>query len=327
MPLTIVAGACGFIGTNLCLSLLKEGRSVLGIDNFITGSRANLAHLQNFSQSSPGSFSFVEADVCQDWQTFLKSDHISQKIDLLFFLASPASPNRYLQFPLETAQVNTQGLLKALNFATYKSARLIFTSTSEIYGKPDRIPIPESYFGSVDPYALRACYQESKRMGESLVRIINDRHGGQHGIVRLFNIYGPYTHPEDDRVIPQFIRRAQMGQKLLVHGDGSQTRSFCHIEDLMAQLMFYANSSLQLPMNLGNNDEVSILQLAETVLEIFSLPKDHLEFVKPMAGEPVRRCPSLDFMEQSFSYKNQISLFQGLAKTLQSSLAIVDSPS
>lgn len=307
MNSVVITGAAGFIGSHLAESYLKDGFHVFGLDNFITGSRENAEYLL---KKYPDDFYFYENDITEAWPEL----HPTQ-LRYVFHLASPAAVKLYQKYPLETMRANSVGLQNALSFADQYQARLIFSSTSEIYGTPLSSPQKESDWGHVNSYGERSCYDESKRFGESLIFSYNKIYNCSHGIVRIFNTYGPRMHEDDDRVINSFVRQALNNEDLLVYGDGLQTRSFCYIEDLITGLKKYAQFELHKPMNLGSSEEVTILNLARMIIQV-SGSTSNIRFEKlPVDDPPVRR-PDLSAAKDLLNYAPSNSLQEGIKKML-----------
>jgi dTDP-glucose 4,6-dehydratase len=256
MSRVLVTGAAGFLGSFLCDRLLAEGHEVIGMDNQVSGQTANLK--QAFYHDR---FTYHEHDVTE----FI---HVSGELDVVMHLASLASPVFYRDYPIKTLKVGALGTHKTLGLAKEKDATYLFTSTSEVYGDPEVNPQPEDYRGNVDPYGPRSCYDESKRYGESLVRAYRDKHGLNVRVARIFNTYGPRMRLDDGRVIPNFMQQALTGQDLTVYGDGSQTRSFCYVSDMVDGLVALLESDIETPVNIGNSDERTIQELAEVVIDV-----------------------------------------------------------
>ena len=302
----LVTGAAGFLGSHLCEKLLKEGYFVVGVDNFCTGMSGNVDELQAIAQSissidKTGSswsknfrFVFINADVTNDWnwKNQIPGEWL-ENLKYIFHFASPASPPLYQKLAFETIKVNTIGLEKALYFAKDHGARLIFASTSEIYGDPLTSPQPESYWGNVNSFGPRSCYDESKRLGETLIFEFNKKFGSQHGLVRIFNTYGPRMNPTDGRVVINFLVQGLNGQNLTVHGDGKQSRCFCYVDDLIAGIWIYAQNNIHEPINIGSEFEFTILQLAQVIQNIFSDKNLKIEFVGRPTDDPQVRRPNL----------------------------------
>lgn len=309
MKSILITGSAGFIGTHLAEYYLKQNYRVYGLDNYLTGSKANTSHLQ---ATYPQLFHFFEQDVCDTWT--LSSVDI-QNLQYVFHLASPAAVKLYQKYPLETLQANSVGLEKALRFADQHKARLIFSSTSEIYGSPLSSPQKESDWGHVNSFGARSCYDEAKRFGEALIFSYNQQHQTSHGLVRIFNTYGPRMHQDDDRVINSFILHALKNEDLVVYGDGQQTRSFCYIDDLITGLTSYAESDFKTPINLGNDHEVKIIDLAKMILEI-TRSKSKIRFEALPQDDPLQRKPDLTFARKNIGFSPQVSLTDGLKRMI-----------
>jgi dTDP-glucose 4,6-dehydratase len=307
----LVTGAAGFLGSHLCDRLLSEGHGVIGMDNFITGRPENLVHLKNNDQ-----FSFIQHDVSE----FI--DVPEGGVDAVMHFASPASPNPnspfgYVNLPIQTMKAGGLGTLNSLGVARAYGARFLLASTSEIYGDPQVHPQPESYWGHVNPIGERSVYDEAKRFAEALTLAYHRYHGIDTRIVRIFNTYGPRMRLDDGRAVPNFIKQALSGQPLTIFGDGSQTRSFCYVDDLIEGIYRLLLSDEHLPVNLGNPDEISILGLAEMInrllnntAEVVLLPDKRGE------GDPQRRRPDISRAARILQWKPTIGLEEGLQKTL-----------
>src|ERR1700676_5219889 len=246
----LVSGAAGFIGSHLCERLLADGHSVLGLDNLITGARRNLAHLARHAR-----FHFLEQDVTQPLELPGRFDHV-------WHLASLASPKEYLAHPIETLESGSTGTRNMLEIARHDGARFLVTSTSECYGDPLQHPQVETYWGNVNPVGVRSCYDESKRYAEAMTMAYHRYHGVRTNIARIFNTYGPRMALKDGRVVPAFLDQALQGQPLTIFGDGTQTRSFCYVSDMVEGLVRLASSEERLRVNLGNPEELTILEFA-----------------------------------------------------------------
>ncbi len=308
MKKILITGCAGFIGSHLAEFYLKKGDQVFGIDNFCTGTLENILLLQKYPH-----FHFKEIDVCQNWNSI----HFKlEQNSFVFHLASPAAVNQYQALSLETLQANSVGLQQALQFADRYKARLVFSSTSEIYGSPQISPQPESYWGHVNSFGERSCYDESKRFGETLIYNWNKRFKTQHGLVRIFNTYGPRMNLQDGRVLIQFLRQALDHQNLRVFGDGQQTRSFCYIEDLIQGLNLYANSNLIEPINLGHDEEIKILALAKLIIQLTN-SRSSIQFEKLPADDPPQRRPEISLARQKLDYNPQIKLKTGIQKIVE----------
>ncbi|AGH95694.1 NAD-dependent epimerase/dehydratase family protein [Pseudobdellovibrio exovorus] len=310
----LITGSAGFIGTHLSEHYLKAGYRVYGVDNYLTGSIQNTDYLLH---KYPKNFVFSEQDISDKWT--LDSVGI-QNLKYVFHLASPASVKLYQKFPIETMQANSIGLENSLQFADHYRARLVFSSTSEIYGSPLSSPQKESDWGHVNSFGPRSCYDESKRFGEALIFSYNQKNQTSHGLVRIFNTYGDRMHPNDDRVINSFLQQALKNEDMTIYGDGQQTRSFCYIDDLVAGLVRYAESNLKQPINLGNDHEVRILDLAKLVLEVTG-SKSKIRFEPLPQDDPLQRRPDLTLARQLLEYNPNITLMDGLKKMM----SVIDS--
>ena len=310
----LITGAAGFLGTNLAEFYMGQNISVIGVDNFCTGMKSNVDYLRSLPTSRH--FTFIEEDVVRPWTwaKIIGPDYLNQ-ISHIFHLASPASPPLYQAMALETLWVNSIGLKNAIEFADSIGARVVFSSTSEIYGDPSCSPQPESYWGNVNSFGVRSCYDEAKRFGEALLFTHNWKKKTQHGLVRIFNTYGPRMNPVDGRVIINFLTQALKGEKLTVYGEGRQTRSFCYVTDLIDGIHRYAQSDLTVPINLGNDKEFTILELVEEVKKIF--PNKNLSVThKPIPGDdPKQRRPDLTLARKLLSpWAPKTPLSEGLEK-------------
>lgn len=303
MSRILVTGAAGFLGSYLCDTLINEGHEVIGMDNRISGRTENLENL--FYHDC---FTFYDHDVTE----FI---HIKGELDWVFHLASLASPVFYREHPIKTLKVGALGTHKTFGLAKEKDAKYLFTSTSEVYGDPEINPQPEDYRGSVDPYGPRSCYDESKRYGEALVRAYRDEHNIDVRLVRIFNTYGPRMRLDDGRVIPNFIKQALRGKDLTVHGNGEQTRSFCFVSDMINGLVALMNADIQTPVNIGNPDERSILELAELIIEEAGSESGIVHEDRP-PQDPEVRCPDISKAERELGWAPEISLQDGIKRTL-----------
>jgi dTDP-glucose 4,6-dehydratase/UDP-glucuronate decarboxylase len=300
----LVAGGAGFIGSHLCDSLLADGHDVVAIDNLITGRRVNVAHLADHPR-----FRVIEADVVEP---------LDLDVDVIYHLASPASPVGYMRHPFETHVTNAVGTHNLLRLAHHCNASFLFTSTSEAYGNPTVHPQPETYFGNVNPVGPRSCYDESKRFGESITMEFVRQLGLDARIVRLFNTYGPRNDPNDGRVIPNFITSAQREEPLVIFGDGSQTRSLCYVSDLIRGLRL----AMETPgtkgqvINLGNPDERTILDLAE-IINRYCGSTAGVRFVEARQDDPERRCPDISKARELLGWEPVVGLEEGLRQTIE----------
>lgn len=303
----LIAGGAGFIGAHLCRRYLKDGWSVVCIDNLSTGRRENISELE----TNPG-FIFIEQDICKD----LSENITEKKYKVIANLASPASPPHYARLAKETLLVGVLGTKNLLDLSLNNKARYFHASTSEVYGDPEVHPQPESYKGSVNCYGPRSMYDEAKRAGEALIYIYQNQFGANTCIARFFNTYGPFMDPEDGRVVSNFIVQALKGEKLTVYGDGSQTRSFCYVEDLIEGIVRLIASKEFKPMNLGNPGEFTILELAEKITEKIGVSKD-LEYLPLPGDDPLQRKPNIEFAKKELGWIPKTSLSEGLDTTIE----------
>lgn len=300
----VVTGGAGFIGSHLTEALLLQGHKVVVIDNFITGSRKNLAHL-----ASSENLHIVEHDIT-------KPIFLAEKIERIYHLASPASPIDYQKLPIQTLKVGALGTHNLLGMAKAQNARILLASTSEVYGDPEIHPQHEGYWGNVNPVGPRGCYDESKRFAEALVVAYRDFHNVDTRIIRIFNTYGPRMRLNDGRVVPAFISQALKGEDLSVYGDGTQTRSFCYVSDLVSGMIKVMEQSDQNPINLGNPAEITIREFAERIITLTG-SKAKLEFGPLPQDDPKRRQPDISRAKALLQWEPQVSLEEGLKKTLE----------
>ena len=298
----LVTGAAGFLGSHLTDRLLGEGHTVLGVDNLSTGDPENLAHLAQDPR-----FRFEERDICLPFDP--------GPVDYVFNLASPASPPEYLRLAIETLRVGSAGTENTLEIATKYGAGHLHASTSECYGDPLEHPQTEGYWGNVNPVGPRSVYDEAKRYAEALVMAYHRSRGVNTHLVRIFNTYGPRLHPSDGRVISNFLMQALRGEPLTVYGDGSQTRSFCYVTDLIEGILLLSRSCEHLPVNLGNPCEFTILECAQAVLEVTG-SKSKLCFKPLPEDDPERRCPDIAKARALLGWEPRVSLKEGLASSL-----------
>lgn len=303
MKTALIAGGAGFIGSHLTKYLLEKGLKVIVWDNLITGYLRNLEDIKNHKN-----FYFNELDICVKDNILIEED-----LDYIFHLASPASPPKYFAYPHETIQVNTAGTDTLLRLAKLKNARIIFASTSEIYGDPLVSPQSESYWGNVNPIGPRSIYDEAKRLGETLCSQY-DREGVNVGIVRIFNTYGPLMDPFDGRVVSTFIRQALSGEKYSIQGSGEQTRSFCHVEDLVRGIELFSNLEIMGPINLGNPIEMTVLELAKFISETLSA-ETQFEFHPGLQDDPQHRRPDISTAKNLLNWEPSIGLEEGVKET------------
>src|SRR3954463_16517440 len=302
MATCLVTGGSGFLGSHLCDALLSRGHRVICVDNFDTGSLSNIAHLR-----SPD-FVFLHADVTDPF-------FVEEPVDFVYHFASPASPIDYLRLPLHTLKVGSYGTHHALGLAKLHRARFVTASTSEVYGDPQVHPQPESYWGHVNPIGPRGVYDEAKRYAEALTMAYHRQQGVDTGIVRIFNTYGPRMRPHDGRAIPTFLRQALQDRPLTVFGDGSQTRSFCFVSDLVDGIILLAESGAHTPVNVGNPNEFTLLQLAETVIEVAGSRSEIIYEALP-TDDPQVRQPDTTLAQRLLGWKPEVSLRDGLARTI-----------
>jgi dTDP-glucose 4,6-dehydratase len=306
----LISGAAGFLGSHLCDRLLAEGHQVIGMDNFITGSPDNLAHLAGDQH-----FEFIRHDVAN----FI---FVPGMVDAVMHFASPASPNPsspfgYPNLPIQTMKAGALGTHNMLGVARAQDARFLLASTSEIYGDPVEHPQRETYWGHVDPIGVRSMYDEAKRFAEAMTMAYHRAHGINTHIVRIFNTYGPRMRLDDGRVVPNFLQQALRGEPLTVYGDGSQTRSFCFVDDLIEGIYRLLLSEEHLPVNIGNPAETSILQFAETINRLTGNPAGIVNRSESRLGDdPQRRQPDITRARQILDWQPKIVIEEGLARTL-----------
>src|SRR6184192_4169071 len=299
----VITGAAGFIGSHLAEALLDRGYSVIGIDNLLTGDTANISHLQNRD------FLFIKHDVTN-------YIYIDGPIDYVLHWASPASPIDYLELPIPTLKVGALGTHKALGLAKAKGSRFVLASTSEVYGDPLEHPQKESYWGNVNPIGPRGVYDEAKRFAEAITMAYHRYHRVDTKIVRIFNTYGPRMRLRDGRVVPAFIGQALSGQPLTVFGDGSQTRSFCYVSDLIDGIFKLAMSSFHEPVNLGNPREMTIKQFAEEIIRITGT-KSAIEYKPLPVDDPKVRQPDISRAKEVLGWEPCVEFEQGIKKTIE----------
>ena len=302
MSRIVVTGGAGFIGSHLCRALLERGDEVVAVDNLSTGLRQNIAELE----SHPG-FEFVHADVVRELP-------VSGRVDGVLHFASPASPPEYLAMPFETLDVSSLGSRNALDLARDNEARFLLASTSEVYGDPLEHPQTENYRGNVDPIGVRSVYDEAKRFAETLTMTYHRQFGTRTAIVRIFNTYGPRLRPADGRVVSNFLIQAIDGKPLTIYGDGTQSRSFCYVDDEVRGLLALFDSDIVEPVNIGNPDEFSMLELADLVREVAGSSSE-LVFEPLPIDDPTRRRPDISRAKELLGWEPKIDLRAGLART------------
>ena len=304
----LLTGAAGFVGSNLAKRLVDEGHIVLGIDNFCTGRRKNLEEL-----SGNPNFNIVEADASLALPKEIRS---KEKWDWIMHLASPASPPKYFGLPIETMTINGEGSRHLLELAREVGAKFFFSSTSEIYGDPIVHPQPESYWGNVNSIGVRSIYDEGKRYGEAMAYAFHRAFGVDVRVIRIFNTYGPKMDPEDGRVVTNLMFQALRNEPMTIYGDGSQTRSFQYVDDLVEGIVRLMKSNYVWPMNLGNPDEFTILEFAEAVKKL--IPTTSQLVFKPLPqDDPKQRKPDISLAKKELDWAPKIKLEQGLIKTLE----------
>jgi len=300
----LVAGAAGFIGSHMCDRLLAEGHHVIALDNFITGRPDNLAHLVG----RPG-FEFVRQDITQSFD-------YGMPLDAVVNMASPASPKDYLEHPIETLDVGSIGTRNLLELARRHNARFLITSTSECYGDPHVHPQVETYWGNVNPVGPRSCYDESKRFAEALTMAYHRKHGVRTNIARIFNTYGPRMKLDDGRVVPAFLDQALRGVPMTVFGDGSQTRSFCYVSDMVDGLFRLMLSDERYPVNIGNPLELKISEFAERIRRLTGSRSEIIYQPLP-EDDPKQRRPDISKAKRVLAWEPRVALEEGLAKTVE----------
>lgn len=304
MARVVITGGAGFIGSHLCDRFLAEGDDVIAIDNFITGSAENIENL--FGNPH---FKFMFYDITN-------YTHVTGEVDYVLHFASPASPMAYMKYPIQTLKVGALGTHKMLGLAKEKGARFLLASTSEIYGDPLVHPQNEEYWGNVNPIGVRGVYDEAKRYAEAITMAYYRYHGVQTRIARIFNTYGPRMQPDDGRAIPAFISQALKNEDVTVFGDGKQTRSVCYIDDLVEGIFRLLLSDIVEPINLGNPDEITILQLAQEIIELCK-SKSKIAFKKLPEDDPKIRQPDITKAQDLLGWKPKIARKEGLLKTIE----------
>ncbi|WP_346044642.1 UDP-glucuronic acid decarboxylase family protein [Actinomadura chokoriensis] len=303
-PRAVVTGGSGFLGSHLCEALLARGISVVCLDNLLTGTSRNIAHL-----TGRRDFRFLKRDLTEPVS-------VPGEVGYVFHLASAASPADYLRFPIQTLEVGSQGTRNALELAEAKGARFVLASTSEVYGDPLVHPQPESYWGNVNPVGPRSVYDEAKRFGEALTSAFRHSRGLDAAIVRIFNTYGPRMRPDDGRAIPTFLRQALTGEDLTVTGDGAQTRSICHVDDTVRGILALAMADHPGPVNIGSPYEISMADLAELIIELTGSPSG-IRFIGRPEDDPRVRRPDTGLAEEVLGWKPRITVEEGLRGTIE----------
>jgi len=302
MSTCLVTGGCGFLGSHLCEELLRRGNRVICVDNLETGSLANIEHLRS------DDFRHLSVDIIEPY-------YVEEQIDFIYHLASPASPIDYLRLPLHTLKVGSYGTHHTLGLAKAHRARFLTASTSEVYGDPQVHPQPESYWGHVNPIGPRGVYDEAKRYAEALTMAYHRQQGLDTAIIRIFNTYGPRMRPHDGRAIPTFLRQALQDRPITVFGDGSQTRSFCYVDDLIRGMIALAESGYHNPVNIGNPNEFTLLQLAEAVIEVTG-SKSQIVYEALPTDDPQVRQPDISLAKEVLGWSPEIQLMEGLERTI-----------
>lgn len=305
MKRILITGAAGFLGSHLCDRYIAEGFDVIGMDNLLTGSMDNISHLMKLER-----FTFYHHDVS-------KYVHVPGTLDYILHFASPASPMDYLKMPIQTMKVGSLGTLHLMGLAKEKSARILIASTSEVYGDPLVHPQDESYWGHVNPIGPRGVYDEAKRFQEAVTMAYHRFHGLETRIVRIFNTYGPRMRLNDGRALPAFFKQAIKGEGLSVFGDGSQTRSFCYVDDLVEGIHRLLLSDYMLPVNIGNPQEITILDFANEILEIVGNPNAFIEYHPLPEDDPKQRRPDISLAKELLGWEPVVNRRKGLEATYQ----------
>ena len=303
MKTAVVAGAAGFIGSHLCDFLLAKGHKVIALDNLVTGRKSNLQHL-----TKNKNFKFFKCDISQKIPAL-------QKVHEIYNLASPASPVDFIKMPTFILQTAAVGHTNLLLLAKKKKARVLFASTSEVYGDPQQHPQSESYWGNVNSVGIRSCYDEAKRFGEAISMAYHREHKVNIALARIFNTYGTRMRPEDGRVIPNFFSQALSKKGLTIYGTGKQTRSLCYVTDMVEGLFALMQSKIHEPVNIGNPTEMSILEIADVINKITGNIKSHIYKDLP-PDDPQQRCPNITKAQTLLKWQPKVSLTDGLTKTL-----------
>jgi dTDP-glucose 4,6-dehydratase len=303
MPTSLVTGGAGFVGSHMCDELLSRGHRVICVDNLETGTLANIEHIRT------DDFVHLNLDITEPY-------FVTESIDFVYHLASPASPIDYLRLPLHTLKVGAYGTHHTLGLAKEHRARFLLASTSEVYGDPQQHPQRETYWGHVNPIGPRGVYDEAKRYAEALTMAYHRQQGVDTSIVRIFNTYGPRMRPHDGRAIPTFLRQALQDRPITVFGDGSQTRSFCYVADEIRGIIALAESGYHDPVNVGNPNEFTLLELAKTVLEITGSRSDIVYEALP-TDDPQVRQPDITVAKEILGWEPEVELREGLTRTIE----------
>jgi dTDP-glucose 4,6-dehydratase len=303
MATCLVTGGSGFLGSHLCDHLVAKGYRVICVDNLETGNLNNIAHIKDGDN-----FRFVQADITSHYE-------VDEPVDFVYHMASPASPIDYARLPLHTLKVGAYGTHNTLGLAKAKRARFMLASTSEVYGDPEIHPQKETYWGNVNPIGPRGVYDEAKRYAEAMTMAYLRQQGVDTAIVRIFNTYGPRMRPHDGRAIPTFLRQALSEKPVTVFGDGSQTRSFCFVDDLVRGLILLMESGVHEPVNIGNPNEMTLLEMAKTVIELTE-SRSEIVFEALPVDDPKVRQPDISRAQDLLGWEPQVSLREGLAKTI-----------
>ncbi len=305
MAVCLVTGGAGFLGSHLCDELLARGHRVICVDNLETGSLANIEHIRR------PEFTHLNIDIIEPYT-------VEESLDFVYHLASPASPIDYLRLPLHTLKVGSYGTHHTLGLAKHHRARFLISSTSEVYGDPQEHPQRETYWGHVNPIGPRGVYDEAKRYAEALTMAYHRQQGVDTAIMRIFNTYGPRMRPNDGRAIPTFLRQALQSRPLTVFGDGSQTRSFCYVEDLIRGMIALAESGHHEPVNIGNPNEFTLLELAQAVIELTGSRSEIVHEALPTDDPKVRR-PDISLAQELLEWEPRVELREGLQRTIEES--------
>ena len=312
MPTSLVTGGAGFLGSHLCDHLLARGHRVICVDNLDTGALTNIEHVRG------DDFRFEMCDITSHYE-------IDEPVDFVYHLASPASPIDYSRLPLHTLKVGAYGTHNTLGLAKAKRARFLLASTSEVYGDPEVHPQPETYWGNVNPIGPRGVYDEAKRYAEALTMAYLRQQGVDTAIVRIFNTYGPRMRPHDGRAVPTFLRQALSDKPVTVFGDGSQTRSFCYVDDLIRGLIALAESGVHEPVNIGNPNEMTLLEMAQMIVELTEA-RSEVVFEALPVDDPQVRQPDITKARDLLGWEPEVELREGLAQTIEHYTKVLGQP-